>query len=377
MIRHLIATGAATLALVSLPATAGPTYALTDLGVLDGYTQSFSYGLSDNGHFVVGWLQNDSGTRGFRWSASGGMELLALGSGVTATRAFGVNDSGVVAGESVQSPTQRVATLWGAAGAPAALGTLASGSDPNASSVAFGVNNAGTAAGWSDSAAGTRAFVWAPATGMESLGALPGGTQTRAYSINAGGDIVGWGTSPAGDRGFVATPGLTSVGALSADATSRTRAYGNSNANGWLTGDAHDPVSGDTAFLWSPASPLVALGRLPGASGSFGADVNSDGVAVGWNEGGAGGERAFLWTQQDGMVDFNTAVVGASGWQVQRARSINDLGQVVANAMNADGQIHAVLLSPVPEPATWALWLCGVGSLGLAGWWRRRVASPA
>jgi hypothetical protein len=194
---------------------------------------------------------------------------------------------------------------------------------------------------------------------MASVGALSGGTQTRAYSIAANGGIVGWGTTPSGDRGFIAAPTPASVGALSADPASRTRAFGTSN-NGWVTGDASDPVTGNVAFLWSPSSTLMSLGKLPGATSSFGADVNGSGAVVGWNEGGATGEEAFLWTAEDGMVSFNSLLVGAAGWQVQRARSINDLGYVVANAVGAEGQVHAVLLTPVPEPGTWALMLTGL-----------------
>lgn len=357
--RTLLATALLALGLASSPAMAGPSYRLTDLGVVDGYTQSFAYGLSDNGAFVAGWLQAGSVTRAFRWSAGAGMEILALDAGMTSSRAFGVNDSGVVAGESVLSPTKREATLWTSSGVRNGLGTLPNPGNPNSSSVAFGVNNSGVAAGWSDSAENTRAFRWTSVDGMASLGALPGGTQTRAYSIAANGQIVGWGTSPDGDRGFVASPSLSSVGALSAQPGSRTRAFGGSN-NGWVTGDASDPAVGDVAFLWSSDTSLISLGKLAGAARSFGADVNSAAAVVGWNEGGANGEEGFLWTAQDGMLSFNTLLLGAPGWQVQRARSINDLGYVVANAVDSNGQVHAVLLVPVPEPSTWAVMLAGL-----------------
>lgn len=363
--RTFYAAGLLALSLSTSSALAGTGYQLTDLGVVGGYTQSFSYGLSDDGNFVAGWVQAGSVTRAFRWSSSAGMEILPLDAGMTASRAFGVNDSGVVAGESVLSPTRREATLWSPSGVRNGLGTLPNPGNANFSSVAFGVNNAGVAAGWSDSADNTRAFRWTLVDGMTNVGTLTGGTQTRAYSIAANGDIVGWGATPGGDRGFVASPALSSVGALSADPSSRTRAFGTSN-NGWVTGDASDPVAGNVAFLWSSSTSLVSLGKLPGATSSFGADVNSSAAAVGWNEGGTNGEEGFLWTPQDGMLSFNSLVVGASGWQVQRARAINDLGYVVANAVGADRQVHAVLLTPVPEPTTWALMLAGLLATSMA-----------
>lgn len=380
--RPLITRLLFTLALATAPALAAtapaPALALTDLGVLPGYNQSFSYAVSDNGQFAVGWLQQGSHTRAFRWSATSGMALLELDASATASRAFGVNNSGVVAGERVLSATRREATLWDASGSITGLGTLPNPGALNFSSVAFGVNDAGTVAGWSDSTESTRAFAWTSAGGMASLGSLASGSQTRAYSINAAGDIVGWGTSPAGDRGFVADPALTAVGALSADPGSRTRAFGISNANGWVTGDSADPASGDTAFLWSPGSTLRSLGLLPGAVRSFGADVNSSATAVGWVDGGAGGERGFWWSADQGMVDLNDLVLDAAGWQVQRARSINDQGQVLANALNASGQVRAVLLSPVPEPSTALMLLAGLLAVPpTAGVLRRRAATRA
>ncbi len=365
MLRTLFATALVSLALTSAPVSAAPAYRLTDLGVVDGNAQSFSYGLSNNGQFVAGWVQAGSVTRAFRWSVATGMELLPLDPGMSASRAFGVNDNGVVAGETVLSPTRREATLWAASGTRSGLGTLQNPNSADFSSVAFGINNAGTAAGWSDSSESTRAFRWTSEGGMGSVGVLPGGTQTRAYSINAAGDIAGWGTSPIGDRGFLAELGLTSVGALSADLASRTRAFGISNLNGWITGDARDASSGETAFLWSPSSALMSLGVLQGAVRSFGAGVNSDASVVGWNEGGANGEQAFLWTPGDGMRDLNAMVVDAQGWQIQRARAINDMGYIVANAMNADGSVRAVLLTPVPEPSIWALMFGGLAFIVL------------
>ncbi len=362
------------LALALAPAqAAAPTYRLTDIGVAAGYSQSFAYALSDDGRWVAGWLQTASGgtTRAFRWSADGGIQVLAQDAGATASRGFGINNSGQVAGESSFSGGRRGATLWASDGTPAALGTLPAPAGATYSSVAFGVANSGAVAGWSDSVDNTRAFGWTAAAGMASLGALPGGTQTRAYAIAADGRAVGWGTSPAGDRGFVSdgSGALQVLPALSAAAGSRSRAFGLSNGNGWVTGDARDPALGDTAFVWSAASGMRALGKLPGASGSFGADVNSSANAVGWNEGGAAGEQGFVWTAADGMLALTDRLdSGATGWQVQRARAINDAGAIVANAVGADGLVHAVLLSPVPEPSTTALWAAAAG-LALA--WRQ------
>jgi probable HAF family extracellular repeat protein len=292
------------------------------------------------------------------------MESLALLDGASRSRGFGVNDGGVVAGES-NLATDRVGTLWRPGDAPTAIGTLSG----FGSSVAFGVSNSGVAVGWSDSSDGTRAYRWTQGGGMESLGTLPGGDQSRAYAINSANQVAGWGRSPDSDRGFIADPGLESIGALSMDPASWTRAFGISN-NGWLTGDASDPATGNVAFVWSSSMGLMSLGRLVGAARSFGADVNSAGVAVGWNDGLPEGEAAFLWTAADGMLDINALLVdAASGWLVQRARSINDLGYIVANAVNESGELRAVLLTPVtlavPEPGSLVVLIAGLLALAL------------
>ncbi len=335
---------------------AAPRYQLTDLGVVAGYANSFAYGMSDSGRQVAGWVDNGSTTQAFVWSAATGMQLLGNSTGATASRGFSVNDQGMVVGET-SFGTQREATAW-TGSTPSGLGTLSNAG----SSVAFGVNDAGKIVGWSDSSDGTRAFVWESGSGMSSLGVLPGGTQTRAYNINASGQAVGWGTTPTGDRGFAASPAMSAIPTLSATG-GRTRAYGNSNQNGWVTGDAQDPTLGDVAFVWSPVGGTVTLGRLTSATGSFGADVNSDGMAVGWAEGLPDGDQAYVWSAGTGMLALNDLLVSADGWSMQRARAINDGGVIVGNAVHADGMVHAVMLTPVPEPSTWALFGLGVFTL--------------
>ena len=40
-----------------LHAASAQSYHLTDLGILDGYSASFGYGVSDSGGYVSGWLE--------------------------------------------------------------------------------------------------------------------------------------------------------------------------------------------------------------------------------------------------------------------------------------------------------------------------------
>jgi hypothetical protein len=79
-------------------------------------------------------------------------------------------------------------------------------------------------------------------------------------------------------------------------------------------------------------------------------------------------DRAFVWTQADGMQDLNGLVENLPvGWRVLDAMDVNDHGQIVGSVLfDPDGpggsdQIrHAMLLTPIPEPAAAALLLCSL-----------------
>ena len=60
------------------------------------------------------------------------------------------------------------------------------------------------------------------------------------------------------------------------------------------------------------------------------------------------------------MIDLNTLLPTGSGWELAGAYGINDLGQIVGSG-SINGQGHAFLMTPVPEPAT--ILLVGCGSL--------------
>ncbi|NML18380.1 PEP-CTERM sorting domain-containing protein [Azohydromonas caseinilytica] len=64
-------------------------------------------------------------------------------------------------------------------------------------------------------------------------------------------------------------------------------------------------------------------------------------------------------------------------WQMLfGGNAINDKGQIVGMGRLTDGSVHAFLATPVPEPSTQALLLCGTGFLGMV-LYRRQSRRPA
>jgi probable HAF family extracellular repeat protein len=330
-------------AILWTPTAPNSTYgSIIDLGDLpDGEDYSAADGVNSIGQ-VVGDSKSAAGRRAFLWtptmpnSTTGLMvELDNLPAGFDQSGAFGINLPGQVAGY-VASPAGRHAALWtptvpnGTTGSWVDLGDLPGGLGQ---SEATGINSNGQVVGVGDAATGERAFLWTPTlpngtTGsMVDLGDLPGGSDSSlGRGINGQGQVVGWSSAMTGDR----------------------------------------------AFLWTPAVPngtigsMVDLEDLPGGSDfSQAVDINSQGQVVGRSN-VATGDHAFLWTPATPngaiglMVDLNSLLDASSGagWTLETAQSINDLGQIAGyGTFDPDGPGGAAavergfLLTPVPEPS--------------------------
>ena len=158
---------------------------------------------------------------------------------------------------------------------------------------------------------------------------------------------------------------------------------------GWGT------IDGQTrAYLYDSGS-VQALDVLPGYDFSIGRGINAAGDVVGYSATGeitdplhatdepffwfltsSGEDRAFLF--RDGaMHDLNSLIDPASGWTILGATDINDSGQIVGWGTLAGEdptRVHALLLTPVPEPSGWLL--AGVGVLAIAAWHTMRRRDP-
>ena len=164
--------------------------------------------------------------------------------------------------------------------------------------------------------------------------------ESEARDVNAGGRIVGRARTPGHlqSRAFLVENGVMRTLPTHGGNDAEAKAI---NDAGLVVGGSEVSADGPTrAFLFdSAAGTILNLGTL-GDNSSTAFDVNNNGQVVGQ----AGG--AFLW--EDGvMLDLNELIDPASGWTLTYASGINELGLIVGQGDNPDGESHAFLLTPI------------------------------
>lgn len=90
------------------------------------------------------------------------------------------------------------------------------------------------------------------------------------------------------------------------------------------------------AVFWPTFNTIIDLGTLGGRH-SRATDINSSQVVVGYSDTASGRVEAFAWHEDVGMIPLGTLAGGES-----KAHAINDRGIVVGESTNAAGQTVAV-----------------------------------
>lgn len=286
--------------------------------VLDIEITGSATAINDSGQ-VVGI---NKGGSSFITGANGvGINYLDTLGGV-GTYATDINISGQAVGYSFTSTGSMHAFITGANGVGMAdLGTL--GGDY---SIAYGVNDSGQVVGVSETAYGDHhAFITGPGgVGMTDLGTLDGGNYSAAGSINNSGQVVGETGLVISDEGYY-------------------------EYNGFITG----PNGEGMAYL----------GRGSQYPNFAGLDINDSGQVIGNFQTAIN----VAWLYSDGIFTNlgSLAVIAAAGFDFEmNATAINDKGQILGRGINPSEERSFLLtpiISPVPEPSTYAMLLAGLG----------------
>jgi probable HAF family extracellular repeat protein len=373
----------AAVALAKKPAPPPPpppiSYSMTVLGKLGGDVTSCACDVNNSGD-VVGWSQSADGTyRAFMYDNTLGVmvplnDLIDPNSGWDLIRAYGINDSGQIAGWGYVGGQRRAYrftpgyTDETGVQVPAVIEDLGALGEP--SSRAYSINDYGEVAGSLDAGGHTTgAFVYTDADGdgdeeMVDIGDLGGGW-ARAYAINNDGQVAGESdtdvTRILDQHAFRYTPGedglpgvMEDLGILGPPDTFMNESSGNDiNDNGHVVGTAYtgDRIKGwatEHAFIYT--DHMIDLGTLGGYN-SYGNGINSSGAVVGNSHDSNRNQppdanpcHGFLYTEEFGMLKLESLIVNllADYQGPISAEKINDSGQICGQA---DGQ--AILLTPV------------------------------
>ncbi|PTR16129.1 putative secreted protein with PEP-CTERM sorting signal [Nitrosospira sp. Nsp2] len=338
-------------AVAATASQAATFYTFADLGTET--TQSYARAINDTGK-IAGYalFPDETAYDAVSWD---GTKVTGLGTlGGSFSSALGINSAGQIVGYSETANHRQHATLWN--------DTTATDLQPQRPEhgEAQAINDAGQVAGAVfTSATGRQATVWNGTTPTD-LGSL-GGQSSQARAINNAGQVAGdsyleddttkratvWNGTKATDLGTLG---------------GRSSIANDINNNSELAGYAY--LSGDSAYhatLWNGTS-ATDLGTL-GGNLSEARALNDAGLAVGWAQTSSGVTHATLWDNTT-AIDLNSfldASTAQAGWVLERAYDINSTGWIVGDAHNAiSGANHAFLLTPVPEPETYALFMAGL-----------------
>jgi probable HAF family extracellular repeat protein len=345
-------------------ALAAPSnYSVTNLGVLPGREWSEAWGINDAGQVVVrSWTGNEWGGEDegvFRWE--NGATTEPDSSFYLYSVSGRINNLGYIPGYQLSSDVD----IYGETVGHACVwdGSTLRDIHPSTllgSSYATAINDADHVVGefYSLDYNTTYPFVFDGSSMQEisfSGGRPEGWCETN--DINNSGQVVGYVQQNVAYAFVVEAPGqlARSLDTLLGGTSSAANAI---NDAGTIIGDADVTGGQYHAVVWDATTRAIAdLGTLPGRTASTAVAINDLGQIVGnssnrvWTEGGGYAfldQHACLWDNSQ-LFDLNDFIASDSGWDLRRARGINDLGQIVGWG-DYNGDHRAFLLTPLSEP---------------------------
>lgn len=360
---------------LSLAASAA-NYTALDLGTI------FPISINNNGQ-VLGFAPTP-----FGFFSSFGFDDVAVITGINGQTSLshmnnlgGINDAGQVAGTRGFWPYPTTALFTG----PGGVGETELSPSAGTRSYAHDINNNGQVVGsYVTNSGQLRSFITGPnGVGFTDLNTLGvGGGESAANVVNASGQVAGYfyrsedqkpdGTS-SGPHAFITGPNGTGMVPLFAQIDEYSSYAQAINDTGQVTGNMSTLIS-DRNFAshvfitGANGKGITFLGTLDGTDYSQAYDINASGWVVGTSiikpreSTDSYQGRAFIANVDGGgMMDLTSFVnIKNSNLTFSGAPGINDLGQIIA--LGNDG--HSYLLSPIPEPESYALMLAGLGLVG-------------
>ncbi len=350
--------------LPALVATASQQYQITDLGTLrpDGQGEAVATAINNSGA-IVGFASVSSGSHhAFLRQPDGSViDLGALINPAFYSEAYGLNEAGTVAGVSDTRSTGFNSPFRSSQQGLVELPRFPDAGD----AYGLGINSGGVIVGWANQGYGCGypycsdnpgfAVRW-EGTSIQRLGGL-GGYFSAATAINDAGSICGYSAvfGKESVHAFILAPeallpqDLGTLGGENSQAVAINRA---GHVAGWaqtaLSTNAH-------ACLWLPTGP-EDLGSLPDRPIGMPLGLNDADQVVGYCTTADEDRRATLFRKGAVPLDLNTLIPTNSGWVLFRAFAINDSGVIVGQGFRDDIEFvqRAFMLTPAgscPPPA--------------------------
>ena len=302
-----------------------PAYDLIPLGRLASGDVTRAEALNNLGH-VVGY----SAGKAFLWTPKTGMQALP-GLGGTSWSATDINDDGVIVGSARPSGSSSEKPVRWVGGVIEQLSIQSGWAQVIAENGLIG-----------GSLSSRKAFIY-----DTELHVIDEGPYAGLLDMNDHGTAVGYVD--------LSTPVVWENGErreLTADGPMKATAINN---NGWIVG-----YGSGSPVLWRGDEVIPLEPDLPGFSATVTA-INDSGQVVGWVPLGWMPEMfTFLW--EDGnLFDLQPLLLPEdSEWELSEINDINESGQMVGIGTHPTLGSQAILLTPVPEPASLTLLMVAV-----------------